>query len=65
MITAIINARIFDGENVLKDEVILIEGGLIRNVGGVVPIGATVIDARNAFLMPGLIDSHVENSGAN
>ena len=59
MITAIINAHIFDGENVLKDKIVLIDGGQISTIGGVVPTEATVIDARNAFLMPGLIDSHV------
>ena len=59
MITAIKNVHIFDGENILDDQLILIEGERIRNVGGVVPTGATVIDAHNATLMPGLIDAHV------
>jgi imidazolonepropionase-like amidohydrolase len=59
MITAITNARIFDGESVIEDKIVLIDGGHINNVGGVVPPGATVIDAHNATLMPGLIDAHV------
>ena len=59
MITAIINARIFDGEHVINDQSILIEGTHIYSVGGIVPAGTTVIDAHGATLMPGLIDSHV------
>jgi imidazolonepropionase-like amidohydrolase len=59
MITAITNARIFDGERVIGDNIVVIHGGRIHNVGGVVPAGATVIDANGATLMPGLIDSHV------
>jgi imidazolonepropionase-like amidohydrolase len=56
MITAIKNAQIFDGESIIDDKIILIEGERILSVGGVVPTGATVIDAKNAMLMPGLID---------
>ena len=59
MITAIKNAHIFDGENIIDDKLILIEGERILSIGGVIPTGATVIDANNATLMPGLIDSHV------
>ena len=59
MITAITNARIFDGERVIEDKTVLINGKCIHNVGGDVSAGATVIDAHGATLMPGLIDSHV------
>jgi predicted amidohydrolase YtcJ len=59
MITAIINAHIFDGENIIKDKVVTIDGERILNVGGVVPIDSQIIDAQGATLMPGLIDSHV------
>jgi imidazolonepropionase-like amidohydrolase len=59
MITAITNARIFDGEIVIDNQTVVIEGAHIRSVGGIVPAGATIIDARGATLMPGLIDSHV------
>ncbi len=59
MITAITNARVFDGERVIDDQAVVIDGAHIHSVGGVVPIGATVIDAQGATLMPGLIDSHV------
>jgi imidazolonepropionase-like amidohydrolase len=59
MITAIKNAQIFNGENIIDDKLILIEGERILSIGGVIPTGATVIDANGATLMPGLIDSHV------
>ncbi len=59
MITAIINARIFDGVRVIDDATVVINGGNIQSVGGEVPSGATVIDGHGATLMPGLIDSHV------
>jgi dihydroorotase-like cyclic amidohydrolase len=59
MITAIKNIQIFDGDNIIAEKLILIEGERILNVGGEIPAGATIIDAHNATLMPGLIDSHV------
>ncbi len=58
-ITAITNTRVFDGERVIKDRSVVIEGMHIRSVGGAVPAGATIIDAKGGTLMPGLIDSHV------
>jgi len=59
-ITAITNARIFDGERVIDDDqTVVIKGAYIQAVGGVVPAGATVIDAHGTTLMPGLIDAHV------
>jgi imidazolonepropionase-like amidohydrolase len=59
MITVITNARIFDGERVIDDRTVAIDGANVHSVGGVAPVGATVIDARGGTLMPGLIDSHV------
>ena len=44
---------------VIDDQTVVIKGGYIQAVGGAVPVGATVIDAHGATLMPGLIDSHV------
>jgi imidazolonepropionase-like amidohydrolase len=58
-ITAIINAKIFDGEHVIDDQTVVIIGANIQAVGGEVPAGANVIDANGATLMPGLIDAHV------
>jgi hypothetical protein len=38
-ITAIINARIFDGERVIEDTTMVIKGAYIQSVGGEVPAG--------------------------
>ncbi len=57
--------RLFDpksGTNLLN-QVILIKGGVITEVGAAdrvqIPPGAAVIDLRNATVLPGLIDRHV------
>ena len=55
---AIINAKIFDGENVIDGTTVVIKDGIIVSVGGGIPEGAVVIDAAGKTLMPGLIDSH-------
>ncbi|EPG67349.1 amidohydrolase family protein [Leptospira wolffii] len=56
---AIKNARIFDGERIIEDTTVVIQGKIIQSVGGPIPADAVVIDAHGATLMPGLIDSHV------
>ncbi|MNI14926.1 isoaspartyl dipeptidase [compost metagenome] len=61
-VTAITNARIFDGEKVIGARHILIQGGTIIAVGGEIPAHAAVINAENAMLMPGLMDAHVHTS---
>src|ERR1022692_3868409 len=58
-ITAIINARIFNGDRVIDDTTVVINGANIQAVGGEVPAGARVINGHGATLLPGLIDSHV------
>jgi imidazolonepropionase-like amidohydrolase len=58
-ITAIINARIFDGERVIDDQTVVLKGAHIQGLVGEAPAGATIIDAHGATLMPGLIDAHV------
>lgn len=58
MVTAIINARVFDGNQVIGARTVTIDGGVIRALGGSVPAGATVADAGGGTLLPGLIDSH-------
>jgi imidazolonepropionase-like amidohydrolase len=58
-LTAITNARIFDGERVIEARTVVIDGAHIRAVAGAAPAGAAILDARGATLMPGLIDSHV------
>lgn len=58
-LTAITNARVFDGDRVIGEQTVLIDGSHIHAVGESVPAGASIIDARGATLMPGLIDAHV------
>jgi imidazolonepropionase-like amidohydrolase len=58
-------ARVFDGERILEDHDVLVEGGRIARVGRAIeaPRGAVVIDARGKTLLPGLIDAHTHTFG--
>ncbi len=65
-LTALRSAWLFDGTGptLIPDPVVVIEGGVIRDVwsGGRVPEtpgGGTVIDLPGAILLPGLVDTHV------
>ncbi len=60
--TAITNARIFDGERVLDQHTVLVEGASIVGITGTPPSNAHVVDAAGATLLPGLIDAHVHTS---
>lgn len=62
MITTITNVRIFDGERVLDEDTVVIDGDRISAIGGAAPDGSTVVDANGATLLPGLIDAHVHTS---
>ena len=62
MITAITNARVFDGERVLPETTVVVDGPRIAAVGGQPPVGADVLDAGGATLLPGLVDAHVHTS---
>lgn len=66
-VTVLKAARMFDGRGAgsVKDGVVLIAGGRIRDVGSGLPVpaGATVIDLGDATLLPGFIDSHVHLTG--
>ncbi len=55
------NARIFDGENVIDANSILIVDGSITLIGSNLnhALADEWLDAQGAFLMPGLIDCHV------
>ena len=61
-ITAITNVRIFNGENVIDEQTVVIHGAYIQSVGGEIPAGAVIIDGQGATLLPGLIDSHVHTN---
>jgi len=64
-VTAITGATLVNsnGKPPVADSVILVENGRITRVGDKqsvsVPAGATVIDARGKWIIPGMIDSHV------
>jgi imidazolonepropionase-like amidohydrolase len=63
-VVAIRAGRLFDGksQNLLSDQVVLIEGDRIKEVGPAasvqIPTGARVIDLTHATVLPGLIDGH-------
>ncbi|MGW8268630.1 MAG: amidohydrolase family protein, partial [Longimicrobiales bacterium] len=56
------NVLVMDRERVLEDHTVLIRGGIIQEVAPSQRVriseGATVIDGRGLFLMPGLADMH-------
>ena len=49
-----------DRETVLRDQTVIVENGRVTHVGArrAAPAGATTIDARGKFLMPGLAEFH-------
>src|SRR4051794_4725020 len=61
-LTAIRAGRLIDPDSgtVLTDQVILIDGKLVRSVGKnlAIPSGAAVIDLSSSTVLPGLIDCH-------
>ena len=58
--------RVFDGKKISKNLDVLLAGGRIARVGAPGSFDAAdaeILDAREKFLMPGLIESHVHLSG--
>lgn len=57
------NVLVMDRERVLPEHTVLIRSGIIQEVAPshrvIVPEGATVIDGRDLYLMPGLADMHI------
>lgn len=62
MSTAITHARVFDGEQILGEQTVVLEGATIVSIGDAPPSSAEVVDARGMTLLPGLIDAHVHTS---
>jgi imidazolonepropionase-like amidohydrolase len=58
--TAIVGARVFDGDRMLARATVVLEGDRIAAVGEAVPVppGAHVIDGTGKTVLPGLIDAH-------
>ncbi|HKF20415.1 MAG TPA: amidohydrolase family protein [Candidatus Angelobacter sp.] len=60
------HVRVFDGNQVIPDTDVLIEKGLIKEVGANLSAEkAKVIDGMGKTLLPGLIDAHVHVFGAD
>jgi hypothetical protein len=65
VVTAITNVTVLTmrPEGVLPDHVVVVRDGLIAELGPkastTIPPGATVIDGKGSYLMPGLVDMHV------
>ncbi len=56
MLTAVINAAIFTGDNIVYDKVLLIENGKITDFADQAPANATIYDAEGKNIAPAFID---------
>ena len=58
-----VNLIPMEGERVVADQTVIVRDGLIEAIGDsdqmLIPEGALVIDGRDQYLMPGLVDMHV------
>lgn len=57
-LTALRAARLFDGEHLVDDPVVVLDGDRVLSVGAAVP-GVEVTDLGDVTVLPGLIDTHV------
>ncbi|MGW8329176.1 amidohydrolase family protein [Streptomyces sp. NPDC055897] len=60
--TALINARVFDGDRTLEATTVVFDDTGILAVGGDAPADAQVVDVAGGTLLPGLIDAHVHTN---
>jgi imidazolonepropionase-like amidohydrolase len=60
--TAIVNAKVFDGTEILGQKNVVFQNGKIISISEEVPVDASVIDGTGCTLLPGLIDAHVHTS---
>lgn len=62
---AVVDVRVFDGENVIEGATVLVEDGVIAMVGShaTVPEGVETIDGAGRTLLPGFIDGHGHSQG--
>ena len=59
------HVRVFDGVQVIPSADVLIENGVIKEIGPTVaPGNAKIVDGTGKTLLPGLIDAHVHVHGA-
>ena len=63
MPTAYTGARVYDGQNLHDDAVLLTEGRQVVGLVGSVPLGATEVALTGGILAPGLIDLQVNGGG--
>jgi imidazolonepropionase-like amidohydrolase len=57
---ALINVRVFDGNNIREPGTVVIDG---EYIGEPDPIDALEVDAKGGILLPGLIDAHIHLHG--
>jgi imidazolonepropionase-like amidohydrolase len=50
--------QVFDGEQLVDDPILVIDGDKILSVGAPAPAGVDVTDVGDVTLMPGLVDTH-------
>lgn len=62
---AFTDITVFDGERMLQQQTVLIEGATVAGIGAdiAVPEGIEIIDGNGMTLLPGLIDAHVHTYG--
>ena len=68
-VMALVNGKLFNGvdEKVLSDGVVVIKDSMIIDVGRSsevsIPEDAQIIDVKNGFIMPGMVDAHIHITG--